>query len=164
MKASTKKSATKAPKKAPTKVKAVADTIEEEAPKKVVVPAKYKQLYKQRGSAKHCGDWLAKLLDNTFMGEQGFDIDAYIKFLEANEVNVKPKTLAMVTEQRHGWKGRFRMNSGISLRVRIATVGYVMVGTTKVKAPREWLDAALNRFTSVEVEWTNKTNPHAKGA
>ena len=127
-----------------------------------VVPARYKQMYRERGNVANCGDWLATELNSVFKDAKGhFDTAAYAQMLNDNNVVLAPKTAAMPTEQKPGWQGRFRMNSGITLRRMVATEGYLVIGGKKVKAPREWLDEVMSKF-KIEPKWNSRTHPRKR--
>ena len=122
---------------------------------KSIVPAEARERYKERGNANHCSDWLALELDGMFKTENGFDIEAFTKILEANGVEFKGKWASFPEVQPNkGWKGQYRMNGGIQLRIRILKQGKLLLpipGTKElgeVIPPKAWLDKMNRRYPS----------------
>jgi hypothetical protein len=92
--------------------------------------SKARSVYAERGDVNSCGDWLAEAL-KVFRTEAGsFDLTAFKACLKENEIEA-PK----VDENKHGWRGRFRMCAGLMLRRHAAKLGFVVIGDKKITSP-----------------------------
>jgi len=90
--------------------------------------------YKERGDAASCGDEVAHALKDSFTTDDGdFDLEAFKRCLKDNGVQA-PK----VDESKPGWRGRFRMCAGISLRAALRKNGKIVIGdrTLTTRTPR----------------------------
>ncbi len=152
-----------APKKVATKKvasKKAAAAPSDAEPRKVV-PAKYKQEYKQRGNARNCGDWLAQQLAGKFDTAEGgkFDEPAFTQCLVDNGVSLTGRWAELPESGQAGWVGRYRMNGRQQLEMRICESGYLLLPEGKVKVPREYLDHLHRLHPKLEVKWTGQTHP-----
>jgi hypothetical protein len=92
--------------------------------------AKARSKYKERGDAASCADEVALALKQAFTTEDGdFDLDAFKRCLKDNDVQA-PK----VDESKPGWRGRFRMCAGISLRAALRKTGKIMIDGKAIKS------------------------------
>lgn len=92
--------------------------------------------YKEKGDVDCCNDWLAKELRGKFTDEDGFNTDAFIECLIANEVETEGK---WAQNRNAGWKGRFRMNGRQKLEVMVAEHGFLAIHGKKIKVPPRML-------------------------
>jgi hypothetical protein len=93
--------------------------------------AKARSKYKEHGDPTSCGDEVALALKQAFTTDDGdFDLKAFKRCLKDNGIQA-PK----VDESKPGWRGRFRMCAGISLRATLRKKGRIVIGdkTLKVK-------------------------------
>lgn len=112
-----------------------------------VVPAKYKQMYAERGDATTCGDWLALKLNELCHVMDGkkkvTDYDRVENIAVANGVTVdRVDRLGTAT---NGWQGRYRMTVRNMLTPLVAAKGFLFVpegcgvkADTELKAPKQW--------------------------
>ena len=70
-----------------------------------------KSAYAVRGDVNSCGDWLAEALKVFRTDDGSFDLMAFKACLKENAIEA-PK----VDQNKHGWRGRFRMCAGLMLR------------------------------------------------
>lgn len=110
--------------------------------------------YKAKGDVNNCGDWLAKLLKDHFLEDEGkkkavFQMDDFIACLKANKVELSGR---WVENQNPGWQGRFRMNGRQKLeRVVAETSGIVIEGEFH-RAPNSFIGEMKARHPEVEVD------------
>lgn len=116
---------------------------EEEETGRVVVAARYKIEYAERGNRNHCGDWLAKQLENKFDmsvdGNLRFDADAFTTCLIDNGVELTGKWAALPTSGQKGWVGRYRMNGRQRLEFQVAKNGFLMLRGEQIDVPADEL-------------------------
>jgi len=129
----------------------------DEERRNVVVPERYKEEYKARGNANHCGDWLAITLDGKFIvtteGGPQFDVDGFRRCLAANGVDMTGKWAGLPESGQRGWQGRYRMNGRQKLEIRVAETGELKLGNTTLKAPLEALDAMWERHPEAALKY-----------
>lgn len=98
------------------------DGDEEEGPKSVV-PSKYRQKYAEQGHARHCGDALARALNDRCLDEKGkFQLASFEAICKLNGVD-----LSKYNRTNKGWAGRLRMTG----RNLLAKVVYEAEGVLK---------------------------------
>ena len=142
--------------------------VEEDGPKKVSpFAAKYQSAYRAAGHPTHCGDWLAKELEGTFVGEAGFDPDHFTLLLEANDVPMVGKWADLPTSGQKGWVGRYRANGRQKLEMRVIETGVLILPAYKgseeiiLKATgkdgaemRDWLISKAAKHHKVNAIWS----------
>lgn len=112
-----------------------------------VVPAKYKQMYAERGDATTCGDWLALTINGLCHVLDGkkkvTDYDRLETIATANGVDVE--RVDRLGTATNGWQGRYRMTVRNMLTPLVAAKGFLFVpegcgvkSDTEKKAPKEW--------------------------
>lgn len=119
------------------------DESEEESAGGNVVSARYQQLYKERGNAAHCGDWLAKQLEQQFDkvidSKLSFDWEAFGAMMVANECPMAGKWTKLPESGQKGWVGRYRMNGRLVLEKVVATRGTLILRGNTIEVPEEEL-------------------------
>lgn len=126
-----------------------------------VVPAKYRDQYKERGNPDHCGDWLARFLDGAF-SEPGatpkarptFNADAFDAFLRDNGVPMEGKWTTLRYSGQKGWEGRYRMNGRQIAEKHIARTGFVILGGKTHEIPAD----VLSELRAKHALWIEKQN------
>lgn len=76
-----------------------------------------------------CGDWLARLLKDSFHSDGKFDVQGFTRCLKDNGIDWQ------IDQRRHGWQGRFRMNGRQKLAVVARKTGSIVISGQKVSAP-----------------------------
>lgn len=117
----------------------------------VVVPIRYKQLYKERGNPNHCGDWLSIWMDGRFakLVNEGegtktvFDAVAFEMFLRENGVDMDGKWASLPTSGQKGWEGRYRMNGRQRLEKRMAHTGKLFHGGAEITIDPDFLNTIV---------------------
>lgn len=116
----------------------------EEKKNGTVVNARYREIYRERGNPSHCGDWIAKMLDDAFTvvrdSKIQFDHETFIEFLRANEVDMTGKWAQLPTQNSPGWQGRFRMNGRQKLEKVVAHRGTMVMGGEAHEVPADDLE------------------------
>lgn len=116
---------------------------EEESAGGNVVSAHYQQLYKERGNAAHCGDWLAKQLEQQFDkvvdSKLSFDWEAFEAMMVANECPMVGKWTKLPESGQKGWVGRYRMNGRLVLEKVVALRGTLILKGATIEVPEEEL-------------------------
>ena len=85
--------------------------------------------YKEHGDPTSCGE-VALALRQAFTTEDGdFDLEAFKRCLKDNDVEA-PK----IDESKPGWRSRFRMCAGISLRAVLQKNGSIVIASKKLLA------------------------------
>lgn len=114
-----------------------------------VVKDTYKALYAERGNPRHCGDWLAGVLENQFnrihdgRREAKFDRDLFLDMLELNDINTNAKWAMSTTP---GWQGRLRMTGRLQLENLIIKTGKIMLSKNQtVTAPEDFVKHLIAR-------------------
>lgn len=112
---------------------------------------KAKPVYKARGDADHCGDWLAKLLKDSFHedGKKNAPLimDDFVACLKENNVKLKGK---WAENRNPGWQGRFRMNGRQKLERVIAETGALEIDGKKHKAPNNFIKIMTKRHPAAD--------------
>lgn len=127
---------------------------EEDAPS-VVVPAKYKERYREAGNPDNCGDELAEFLDGKFInGDLKFDLDGFIDFCADNNTAPSAKLDAMIEKASRGYVGRARMNLRQKLELEITRVGFVKYNGRTHHFSKEFLDMLAEKHTKITPEWS----------
>jgi len=108
-----------------------------------VVSARYQQLYKERGNPAHCGDWLAKQLEQQFDkvvdSKLSFDWEAFEAMMVANECPMVGKWTKLPESGQKGWVGRYRMNGRLVLEKIVAARGTLILKGVTIEVPEEEL-------------------------
>lgn len=121
----------------------------EEPIRGTVVKDTYKVLYAERGNPRHCGDWLAGILENQFnrihdgRRDARFDRDLFLDMLELNGINTNAKWAMSTTP---GWQGRLRMTGRLQLENLIIKTGKIMLSKNQtVTAPEDFVKHLIAR-------------------
>ena len=86
--------------------------------------------YKEQGDPSSCGDEVAQALKKAFTTNDGdFDLEAFKRCLKDNDVQAPG-----VDESKPGWRGRFRMCAGISLRASLRKNGKIVIDGKAIKS------------------------------
>ena len=129
-----------------------------------VVPAYFRQQYRERGNPNHCGDWLAQQLENRFRmqedGKEVFDVPKFTETLVLNGVDMTGKWAGLPTSGQKGWIGRYRMNGRQKLEVRVAITGELKLNDTVLLVPETDL-ATLRTKHAKAVAKANKDTVEA---
>lgn len=142
----------------------------EEEDRVVVVPQKYKDEYKARGNPQHCGDWFAAQLDGRFRTtiinpETGketetTDVEAFAAFCELNGVALTGKWAALKDNPHPSARGRFRMNGGQKVRIRVAATGKLHIDEdTVLTCPVAELEKLWERHPHAFTEYEEAQQP-----
>jgi len=97
--------------------------------------------YKAKGDVNNCGDWLAKLLKDNFLDDEGkkkavFQMDDFITCLKENDVAVAGR---WAENRNKGWEGRFRMNGRQKLESVVARDGGMKIDGEFHRAPNTFI-------------------------
>lgn len=146
---------------------------EEEKEARVVVAKRYKDEYKARGDANHCGDWLAEFLKGQFKfkpeggKKEVFHYAEFRDMLVLNEVDMSGPWAKLIETKTHGWQGRFRMNGRQVLEVKvIENKGVKLAGDKFVAIPKADYRELLDRHPRIkeDMEIAAEEALHAKPA
>jgi hypothetical protein len=110
--------------------------------------------YKAKGDVNNCGDWLAKLLKDHFLEDEGkkkavFQMDDFRACLKANGIALEGR---WVENQNPGWQGRFRMNGRQKLERVVAEMSGVTIEGEFHRAPNSFIGEMKARHPEVEVD------------
>lgn len=114
-----------------------------------IVPAKYRELYAERGNPNHCGDWIASKLEGVFEGPEGFEVDVFTAFLRTNGVDLTGRWASLPYSGQKGAVGRYRMNGRLKLERRLADTGVLVMsslGKKDVKLPDDVLGSLRAKY------------------
>jgi len=127
----------------------IAEDDSEEPVGGTVVKDSYKALYAERGNPRHCGDWLAGVLENQFNrihdGDKmaKFDRDLFLDMLELNGINTNAKWAMSTTP---GWQGRLRMTGRLQIENVIIKTGKLLLSKSQtITAPEDFVKHLVAR-------------------
>lgn len=105
-----------------------------------VVKAKYKEIYKQRGSIDHCGDWLSYAIREwTRNANDEFVLSSFINVAERNGIT----DWAKYNRGDAGSNGRMVMNVSNRLRSIVRKAGVLHINEyTTLEAPESFMKKA----------------------
>ena len=120
-----------------------------------IITNRYRANYSERGHPTHCGDELARLLNELCTNKGGTNIQLFEAICSVNNVY-----LGKYNRTTKGWQGRLRMTGRNLLAKKIASNGGKLMlpygfGAEYYQLSQEWISETLNKFKpKTEQAWT----------